>query len=228
MADTSVNASSEHKLSEQKLSEPSSTDRIPTDRIVWIDCEMTGLDYKNDLLVEIACVITDADLNEVDEGFQVVITAPQEKLESMDPVVVSMHTESGLLPEIPNGVSLEEAEAALFEYITNRVPEANKAPLAGSSVHVDRIFLQRDMPRIDSYLHYRIIDVSSIKEIVRRWYPKLYFASPAKIGNHRALGDIRDSIIELRYYREVAFVDQPGPDSDKARKIASQLAPKAD
>lgn len=195
-----------------------------TDRIVWIDCEMTGLDFQNDLLVEIACIITDAELNEVADGFQVVIKAPQEKLENMDPVVVSMHTESGLLPEIPNGVSLEEAEQALFDYISTHVPEASKAPLAGSSVHVDRIFLQRDMPRIDSYLHYRIIDVSSIKELVRRWYPKMYFASPTKTGNHRALGDIQDSIVELRYYREVIFVDQPGPDSDKAREIAAKLS----
>lgn len=185
---------------------------------------MTGLDFKNDLLVEVACIITDAELNEVDEGFQVVIQAPQEKLDNMDPVVVAMHTESGLLPEIENGVSLEEAEAQLFKYITDRVPEANKAPLAGSSVHVDRIFLQRLMPRVDAYLHYRIIDVSSIKELVRRWYPRLYFASPTKIGNHRALGDIKDSIIELRYYREVAFVQAPGLDSDKARKIAEKLS----
>ncbi len=195
-----------------------------TDRIVWIDCEMTGLDYKNDLLVEIACIITDADLNEIDEGFQVVINAPAEKLESMDPVVVTMHTESGLLPEIANGISLEAAEEALFEYISARVPEASKSPLAGSSVHVDRIFLQRDMPRVDSYLHYRIIDVSSIKELVRRWYPKMYFASPTKTGNHRALGDIKDSIVELRYYREVIFVAPPGPDSDKAREIAAGLS----
>jgi oligoribonuclease len=195
-----------------------------TDRIVWIDCEMTGLDYKNDLLVEIACIITDADLNEIDEGFQVVINAPAKKLESMDPVVVTMHTESGLLPEIANGISLEAAEEALFEYISARVPEASKSPLAGSSVHVDRIFLRRDMPRVDSYLHYRIIDVSSIKELVRRWYPKMYFASPTKTGNHRALGDIKDSIVELRYYREVIFVAPPGPDSDKAREIAAGLS----
>ena len=185
---------------------------------------MTGLDYKNDLLVEIACIITDADLNEIDEGFQVVINAPAKKLESMDPVVVTMHTESGLLPEIANGISLEAAEEALFEYISARVSEASKSPLAGSSVHVDRIFLQRDMPRVDSYLHYRIIDVSSIKELVRRWYPKMYFASPTKTGNHRALGDIKDSIVELRYYREVIFVAPPGPDSDKAREIAAGLS----
>ncbi len=194
------------------------------DRIVWIDCEMTGLDFKNDQLVEIACIITDANLEPVDEGFQVVIKTTKEILENMDPVVVSMHTESGLLPEIPNGVTLEQAESALFEYISERIPEAGKAPLAGSSVHVDRIFLERDMPRVNSYLHYRIIDVSSIKELVRRWYPKLYFASPVKVGNHRALGDIKDSIIEMRYYREVIFVPEPGPDSDKAREVAAKLS----
>ena len=194
------------------------------DRIVWIDCEMTGLDFKNDQLVEIACIITDAELTPVDEGFQIVIKADQAVLDRMDPVVVTMHTESGLLPEIPNGVSLESAESALFDYISDRIPEAGKAPLAGSSVHVDRIFLERDMPRVNSYLHYRIIDVSSIKELVRRWYPKLYFASPTKVGNHRALGDIKDSITELRYYREVAFVAQPGPDTESAREVAAKLS----
>ena len=177
-----------------------------TDRIVWIDCEMTGLDFKNDLLVEIACVITDAQLEVVTEGLNIVIQAPAERLENMDPFVVNMHTESGLLPEIPNGVTLEVAEEMLFDYISSHIPEANKAQLAGSSVHVDRIFLQRDMPRVDSYLHYRIIDVSSIKELVRRWYPRVYFASPTKTGNHRALGDIQDSIAELAYYRQAVFI----------------------
>jgi len=196
-----------------------------TDRIVWIDCEMTGLDFKNDLLVEIACVITNAELEVVAEGLNIVIQAPADRLENMDPFVVNMHTESGLLPEIPNGVSLEAAEAQLFEYISSHIPEANKAPLAGSSVHVDRIFLQRDMPRIDSYLHYRIIDVSSIKELVRRWYPRAYFASPIKTGNHRALGDILDSINELKYYRDAVFVELPGPDSSKAKEIAAKHAP---
>jgi oligoribonuclease len=196
-----------------------------TDRIVWIDCEMTGLDFKNDLLVEIACVITNAQLEVVAEGLNIVIQAPAERLESMDPFVVNMHTESGLLPEIPNGVSLEAAEAQLFEYISSHIPEASKAPLAGSSVHVDRIFLQRDMPRVDSYLHYRIIDVSSIKELVRRWYPRAYFASPTKTGNHRALGDILDSINELKYYREAVFVELPGPDTSAAKVIAAKHAP---
>ena len=200
-------------------------ENIESDRIVWIDCEMTGLDFKNDLLVEIACVVTNAQLEQVTEGLNIVIQAPAERLEAMDPFVVNMHTESGLLPEIPNGVTLEAAEEMLFDYITSHIPEASKAPLAGSSVHVDRIFLQRDMPRVDSYLHYRIIDVSSVKELARRWYPKAYFASPPKTGNHRALGDILDSINELKYYREAVFVELPGPDGPKAKEIAARHAP---
>lgn len=199
-------------------------DKAATDRIVWIDCEMTGLDFVNDLLVEVACVITDAELNEIGPGFEVVIHAPQDKLAGMDPIVVSMHTESGLLPLIPNGVTLSHAQESLFDYITAHVPEANKAPLGGSSVHVDRIFLERDMPQVNSYLHYRIVDVSSIKELVRRWYPRVYFGSPAKTGNHRALGDIRDSIAELKYYRQTIFVPQPGPTTEQAREIAGQIS----
>ena len=195
-----------------------------TDRIVWIDCEMTGLDFKNDLLVEIACVITNAQLEVVTEGLNLVITAPAERLEAMDPFVINMHTESGLLPEIPNGISLDAAEEQLFNYISTHIPEASKAPLAGSRVPVDRIFLQRDMPRVDSYLHYRIIDVSSIKELARRWYPRAYFASPTKTGNHRALGDILDSINELKYYREAIFVELPGPDTSTAKEIAAKHA----
>lgn len=200
-------------------------ENIESDRIVWIDCEMTGLDFKNDLLVEIACVITNAQLEQVTEGLNIVIHAPTERLETMDPFVVNMHTESGLLSEIPHGVTLEAAEELLFDYITSNIPEASKAPLAGSSVHVDRIFLQRDMPRVDSYLHYRIIDVSSVKELARRWYPKAYFASPPKTGNHRALGDILDSINELKYYREAVFVELPGPDGPKAKEIAARHSP---
>lgn len=196
------------------------------DRIVWIDCEMTGLDTVNDLLVEISCVITDGDLNEIGDGFEIVISAPPEKLETMDPIVVNMHTESGLLDLIPDGVTLEVAEQALFDYITTHIPEANKAPLAGSSVHVDRIFLERDMPRVNAYLHYRIIDVSSLKEIVRRWYPRVYFASPTKTGNHRALGDIRDSINELKYYRASVFVEAPGPNTAAAKEVAASLTGK--
>ena len=194
-----------------------------TDRIVWIDCEMTGLDFDHDQLVEVACIVTDNELNELDEGFEIVIKVPQEKLEAMDPVVVQMHTDSGLLTDIPHGTTLEDAEQLLFDYITSHVTEAFKAPLAGSSVYVDRIFLRRDMPRVDSYLHYRIIDVSSLKELTRRWYPRTYFASPLKTGNHRALGDTRDSINELRYYREAILVAPPGPDTIAARVISEHI-----
>jgi oligoribonuclease len=186
---------------------------------------MTGLDFENDVLVEVACVITDADLNEVGEGFSVVITTTQERLDKMDPFVVDMHTASGLLPEIPAGMELADAENALFKYIGLHVAEAGKAPLAGSSVYVDRIFLARDMPKVNSFLHYRLIDVSSIKELARRWYSKTYFASPVKTGNHRALGDIRDSINELKYYREAVFVNAPGLDTSKAREVASHYPP---
>lgn len=201
---------------------------LTSNRIVWIDCEMTGLDYKNDVLVEVACVVTDAELNELHEGFSTVITTTQEKLDNMDPFVVNMHTVSGLITEIPNGVTLSHAEQELFEYISNLAPEANKAPLAGSSVYVDRIFLARDMPKVDSYLHYRLIDVSSIKELARRWYPRVYFASPTKTGNHRALGDIKDSIAELRYYREAMFVDLPGPETAEAREISAKYTTPAE
>ena len=194
-----------------------------TDRIVWIDCEMTGLDFVNDLLVEVACIVTDSDLNELDEGFEAVIKVPQEKLEAMDPVVTNMHTASGLIYDIQHGVTLEEAEQQLFDYITSHVPDSFKAPLAGSSVYVDRIFLRRDMPRVDSYLHYRIIDVSSIKELARRWYSRTYFASPLKTGNHRALGDTRDSINELKYYRQAILVPGPGPDTLAARAISEHI-----
>lgn len=194
-----------------------------TDRIVWIDCEMTGLDFVNDSLVEVACIVTDSDLNELDEGFEAVIKVPQEKLDSMDPVVTQMHTASGLIYDIADGVTLEEAEQQLFDYITSHVPESFKAPLAGSSVYVDRIFLRRDMPRVDSYLHYRIIDVSSLKELARRWYSRTYFAGPLKTGNHRALGDTRDSINELRYYRQSILVPSPGLDTMQARAISEHI-----
>lgn len=195
------------------------------DRIVWIDCEMTGLDFVHDQLVEVACIITDSDLNEIGPGYQSVIHCPDERLDVMDPIVVEMHTASGLLREIPHGMTLEQAENGLFDYISEHVIEAAKAPLAGSSVYVDRIFLARDMPRVNAYLHYRIIDVSSIKELVRRWYPKTYFAAPLKTGNHRALGDIRDSITELKYYREAVFATGTGPDTITARGIATHYPP---
>ena len=195
---------------------------VSQDRLVWIDCEMTGLDLAKDQLVEIAVIVTEADLTELDSGINIIIRPDDLSiLEGMDPVVVDMHTASGLLDVIPDGVSLAEAEEQVLAYVRQHVPDARKAPLAGSSVYVDRGFLSRDMPELDAHLHYRLIDVSSIKEIARRWYPRAYFNSPEKKGNHRALGDIRESIAELRYYRDAVFVPPPGPDTESARAVAA-------
>ena len=193
------------------------------DRIVWVDCEMTGLDLDKDALVEIAAIVTEADLTEVDEGISLVIRPERmDLLDSMEDVVTDMHTSSGLLSEIPHGIPLAEAEAAVLKYVKSHVPEARRAPLAGSSVYVDRGFLARDMPALDEHLHYRLIDVSTIKEVSRRWYPRVYFNAPEKKGNHRALGDIRESIAELRYYRDAVMVPPPGPDTDSARATAAE------
>ena len=189
---------------------------------MWIDCEMTGLDLAKDQLVEIAVIVTEADLTELDSGISIIIRPDDLSiLEGMDPVVVDMHTSSGLLDVIPDGVSLAEAEQQVLAYVRQHVPDARKAPLAGSSVYVDRGFLSRDMPELDAHLHYRLVDVSSVKEISRRWYPRAYFNSPEKKGNHRALGDIRESIAELRYYRDAVFVPPPGPDTESARASAA-------
>jgi len=192
------------------------------DRLVWIDCEMTGLNPKFDEIVEIACIVTDAELNELDEGITLVVKPGEESFAGMDDFVVNMHTVSGLIEEIPLGIPLADAEQQVLAYVKTHVPEARKAPLAGSSVYVDRGFLAHYMPELDAHLHYRLVDVSSVKELTRRWYPRVYFASPEKKGNHRALGDIRDSISELRYYRDAVFVPQPGPDSDSARALGAE------
>jgi len=204
--------------------EPESTPTATkaADRIVWLDCEMTGLDLGSDALVEIACVVTDAELNELDSGISVVIRPPDAPFAAMPQVVRDMHTASGLITEIPDGITLAEAEQRVLSYVKSHVPEARKAQLAGSSIYVDRGFLSRDMPELDAWLHYRLIDVSSIKELVRRWYPRVYFSSPQKRGNHRALADARESIAELRYYREAIMVPQPGPDTDTAREIGAR------
>ncbi|MER8187649.1 oligoribonuclease [Kitasatospora sp. NPDC094015] len=192
------------------------------DRLVWIDCEMTGLDLDRDALVEVAALVTDSELNILGEGVDVIIRPPAEALETMPEVVRTMHTSSGLLTELEHGVTLAEAEELVLAYIREFVPEAGKTPLCGNSVATDRGFLARDMPTLEGYLHYRIVDVSSIKELARRWYPRAYYNSPQKGGSHRALADIRESIAELRYYREAVFVAQPGPDGDTARAIASK------
>src|SRR5580704_6816229 len=194
-----------------------------TDRLVWIDCEMTGLDLTSDALVEIACVVTDGELNALDDGIDVLIKPPAQALDDMSDVVRDMHTSSGLLAELDGGVTLSEAQDLVLSYVRQHVPESRKVPLCGNSIATDRTFLARDMTELDAFLHYRMVDVSSIKELARRWFPRAYFASPEKHGGHRALADIRESIQELRYYREAIFVPQPGPDSATAREIASHF-----
>ena len=187
------------------------------DRLVWIDCEMTGLDLEKDELVEIAVVITDFDLNLIGPGLDIVIKPDASALENMGDFVREMHTSSGLITEIPGGVSVAEAEYEVLEYILKYIPAEQKAPLAGNSIGTDRAFLTRYMPRLDKQLHYRNVDVSSIKELARRWYPRAYFNAPPKDGGHRALADILESIRELAYYRRSVFVADPGPTSDQAK-----------
>ncbi|GLY86209.1 oligoribonuclease [Actinoallomurus iriomotensis] len=197
--------------------------KVMNDRLVWIDCEMTGLDLRHDALIEIAALVTDGELNILDEGIDLVIKPPEEAVRQMSEVVHEMHTTSGLLEELPSGITLAEAETKVLDYVRQHVPGAKKAPLCGNSIATDRSFLARDMPALDAHLHYRMVDVSSIKELARRWYPRAYFASPPKKGGHRALADITESIKELRYYRAAVFVPHPGPDSETARAIAAKL-----
>jgi oligoribonuclease len=198
-----------------------------SDRLVWIDCEMTGLDLDKDALIEVAVLVTDSELNVLGDGVDVVIAPPADDLpgllDGMVDVVREMHTASGLLEELASGIPMAEAQERVLAYVREHVPEAGKAQLAGNSVGTDRGFLARDMAELEQHLHYRIVDVSSIKELARRWYPRVYFNSPKKTGNHRALGDIRDSIAELRYYRDAIFVPQPGPDSETARILAARI-----
>lgn len=196
----------------------------PNERIVWIDCEMTGLDLRADALVEVAAIVTDSELNVLGTGVDVLIKPPAEALAQMGDFVRTMHTTSGLLDELDGGLTLPEAQEQILAYIRQWVPEPGKAPLAGNSVGTDKSFLDLHMPELVDYLHYRIIDVSSIKELSRRWYPRVYFASPKKDGGHRALADILESIDELRYYREVLFPAQPGPDTATARAAATRVA----
>jgi oligoribonuclease len=193
------------------------------DRVVWIDCEMTGLDLAVDELVEIAVVVTDFELRALDPGFQIVIKPDASALANMSEFVTAMHEKSGLLEEIPHGVSLADAEFQALEYIQRFVPAEGRAPLAGNTIGTDRMFLAKYMPRVDRWLHYRNIDVSSVKELSRRWYPRAYIHAPAKGGGHRALADIRESIRELAYYRQAVFVPEPGPTSDGARAAAASV-----
>ena len=194
------------------------------DLLVWIDCEMTGLDLGKDKLIEVAALVTDPDLNVLGEGVDLVIHADDEALDAMPPVVRDMHAKSGLTEEVRRStVTMAEAEEAVLTYVRAHVPNPRTAPLCGNSIATDRGFLARDMPALDDFLHYRMIDVSSIKELCRRWYPRVYFGQPAKGLAHRALADIRESIRELEYYRRTVFVPLPGPDVDTARAIAAEL-----
>jgi len=190
--------------------------------MVWADCEMTGLDLGQDALIEVAALVTDAELNVLGEGVDLLIKPTDAALEQMGDFVRTMHTTSGLLTELANGLTMAEAEEQVLDYVRQFVPDPRKAPLAGNTIGTDRAFLARDMPVFESHVHYRNVDVSSIKELVRRWYPRAYYASPAKSGNHRALADVQESIEELRYYREAVFVPHPGPDTTTARRYASR------
>lgn len=196
-----------------------------TDRLVWIDCEMTGLELQRDALIEVAALVTDSDLNVLGEGVDVVIHVDDEQLDGMLDVVREMHSRSGLTEAVrASTVTLAEAEERVLEYITKHVPEPKSAPLCGNSIATDRGFIARDMAALDNHLHYRMVDVSSIKELCRRWYPRVYFGQPAKGLSHRALADIRESVRELAYYRRTVFVPMPGPDVDAAKAVAAELA----
>ncbi|MFG1775865.1 oligoribonuclease [Micromonospora sp. NPDC049051] len=194
------------------------------DLLVWIDCEMTGLDLGRDKLIEVAALVTDPDLNVLGDGVDVVIHADEAALEAMPEIVATMHAKSGLTDEVRRStVTLAEAEDMVLEYVASHVKDPRTAPLCGNSIATDRGFITRDMPRLDAHLHYRMIDVSSIKELCRRWYPRVYFGQPQKGLAHRALADIRESIRELEYYRRTVFVPLPGPDVETAKAIAAGL-----
>ncbi|HWH27790.1 MAG TPA: oligoribonuclease [Mycobacteriales bacterium] len=196
----------------------------PADRLVWIDCEMTGLDLAGDLLIEVAALVTDSELNVLGDGVDVVIGASKEDLARMPDVVRDMHATSGLTDAVlASSVTMQEAEQQVLAYVRQWVPEAKKAPLCGNSIATDRGFLARDMPELDGWLHYRMVDVSSVKELARRWYPRAYYNAPKKGGGHRALADIRESVQELVYYRSVVFVPQPGPSSEQCAATAAAL-----
>jgi len=192
------------------------------DKLVWVDCEMTGLDLHTDALIEVAALVTDAELNVLGDGIQVVIKPPAQALTQMSDFVRSMHANSGLLPLLESGLEMAEAEQKVLDYIREHVPEVRRAPLAGNTIGTDRAFLARDMPTLEAHVHYRNVDVSSLKELARRWYPRTYHNAPAKNGNHRALADITESIEELRYYREALFVPSPGYATDVLREISAR------
>jgi len=192
--------------------------------LVWIDCEMTGLDLEKDRLIEVAVLVTDSELNPLDPGLDLVINAPDDVLDGMTEVVAEMHAKSGLTDAVrASTLTLADAEQQLLAYIKRFVPERRSAPLCGNSIGTDRGFLARDMPELDDHLHYRMVDVSSLKELARRWFPRVYFAQPPKGLAHRALADIIESVRELAYYRKTLFVPAPGPSSDEAQAAAAEV-----
>jgi oligoribonuclease len=194
------------------------------DNLVWIDCEMTGLDLGKDALIEIAALVTDSELNVLGDGVDLVIHADDALLDAMPDVVRDMHARSGLTDEVRRStISVADAEQQVLDYVRSYVPEPRTAPLCGNSIATDRGFIVRDMPALDGHLHYRMVDVSSIKELCRRWYPRIYYAQPDKGLAHRALADIKESIRELAYYRRAAFVPAPGPTSEEAKAIADAI-----
>ncbi len=192
--------------------------------MVWADCEMTGLDLESDALIEVAALVTDGELNVLGEGVDLIIKPSDEALAQMGDFVRTMHTSSGLLEQLADGLTMAEAEERVLAYVREFVPDPRKAPLAGNTIGTDRAFLARDMATFEHHVHYRNVDVSSVKELARRWFPRAYYASPPKSGNHRALADVRESIEELRYYRDAVFVPLPGPDSATAKEIAGRHA----
>jgi oligoribonuclease len=191
--------------------------------LVWIDCEMTGLNPETECIVEIAAVVTDFDLNVMDEGVDLVIKPRAGTVEAMGDYVRQMHTDSGLIKEFASGIDLADAEAQVLEYIKKYIPNPKTSPLAGNTIGTDRMFISRYMPDLDNHLHYRNIDVSTIKELSKRWYPRAYFQAPKKDGGHRALADILESIEELKYYRSTVFVEGPGPSIEEAQALAEAL-----
>lgn len=194
-----------------------------SDLLVWIDCEMTGLDPQIDEICEIAIVVTNSQLEPLDNGLQLVIKPSERAMLNMGDFVTQMHSDSGLLAEMPSGMTVSEAENLAMEYLKQYVPEEKSAPLAGNSIGTDRVFLAKYMPALEKHLHYRNVDVSSLKELSRRWFPRVYFQLPKKEGNHRALADILESIQELRYYRKTILVPEPGPSSEEAKAVAETL-----
>ena len=191
--------------------------------LVWIDCEMTGLNPETECIVEIAAIVTDFDLNVLDEGIDLVIKPREGTVEAMGDYVRQMHTDSGLINEFASGIDLADAEAQVLEYIKKYIPNAKTSPLAGNTIGTDRMFISKYMPNLDAHLHYRNIDVSTIKELSKRWYPRVYFQAPKKDGGHRALADILESIEELKYYRSTVFVEAPGPSTEEAQALAEAL-----